>query len=201
MKRALSLVLGLSLLGLTIFLGFEAISNPSSIIWFGLSAAILAPTGIAAIGYTFSAEDRKTLKQLSKVPEIETLIQEAKDQQEKIRLLEKERAHIKEIVEFESRRQALLQRKQSIEKDGFRILDELRQIDSELESLNINIESSPAAEQVQLLHERLEARREGDQIIRLGTRQYRLNRDLILALPFGRLWLALFRMIETSSRH
>lgn len=198
MKRVLSLVFGLSLLGVVVFLGFKVSSNPSFVIWFGLSAAILAPIGMKAISYTFSIGDREIFKQLSKVPETKTLIREAKSQEEKVRLLEGERTRIEEVVQFESCRQALLERKESLEKDGVRILDELRDVDLELEALNINIESTPAAQQVKLLHERLQARRKGDLIIRIGTSQYRLDRDLVFALPFdmGRLLLAYFRMVE-----
>jgi hypothetical protein len=101
-KRILTLLIGLGLLGVVVYLGLIARSDQSYVVWFGIAAAILAPTGLAAIGYSLSAGNRQVLERFSKVPEIERLIGEAKSQEEKIRLLEQERARLIEIVELEA---------------------------------------------------------------------------------------------------
>ena len=56
---------------------------------------------------------------------------EARTQEEKIQLLEEERLRLADIVPFESRRQAILDRIDSLERDATRILDELAFLDKE----------------------------------------------------------------------
>jgi Tfp pilus assembly protein PilN len=57
---------------------------------------------------------------------------EARTQEEKIQLLEEERLRLADIVRFESRRQAILDRIDSLERDATRILDELAFLDKEV---------------------------------------------------------------------
>jgi hypothetical protein len=71
-----------------VWLGLKTTSDAAFVVWFGLASAILAPTGIAMIGYAITGGQREVLQRLSKVPEIDKLISEAKTQEERIRLLE-----------------------------------------------------------------------------------------------------------------
>ncbi|AFY37488.1 hypothetical protein Lepto7376_1120 [[Leptolyngbya] sp. PCC 7376] len=77
---------------------------------FGISAAIVAPIGLTLLGYTISRDDSEMINNLSKVPEIEKLINQAKTEEEKIQVLEEERAKLTEIIRIEARRQATLDR-------------------------------------------------------------------------------------------
>ena len=106
---------------------------------------------------------------------------------------------IKDIVQFEARKQALLEKKDLLERDADRILDELKLIDSEINSLGINTESSNVAEQVRLLYDRLQAKRKGDVFINFGTYQYRISREIIASIPFGAFFLAYFNLANKIS--
>lgn len=199
LKRFLLVVLGLVLLGIVIYLGLRATSEPAFVVWFGLAAAIFIPGSIAAIRYAFTAKERKMLQELARVPVIDKQIRRSKNLEEQIRQLEEEKVQIAEVTRLESRRQTLLERKKSLEEDGSRILYDLQAIDLEIRDLDVYIQSSPATQQVKELYERLQARRRGDVVIRWGSRYYRVDRDLILGLfPLGtgRLVLAYFRLLE-----
>ena len=198
--RAFWIIIGFALLGIVGFLGIQAASDNRYIVWFGLAAALLAPGGIASISYAFSSGSRDTLARLERIPEIEKLIEEAKTQEEKIRLLEEERERLVEAIELETRKQALTARKDSLETDAVDILGELEAIDNELSTLDAEIEISSAQDAVQILNERLVARRRGDIVIRLGTRHFYLNRNLILSLPMGRFLLFNLQVAESLMR-
>jgi hypothetical protein len=182
-KRILSLLLGVGLIALVVWLGLKTRNDQSLVIWFGLASAILAPTGFAAIGYSLTASNRQVLERLSKVPEIEHLITAAKTQEEKIGSLERERARLLEVVEFEARKESLSRRKGSLEQDGSRILNELEAIDAELSSLKII--SGPVTEEIRRLQARIRARQEGDLVFRIGSRHFLLKREIFIGLPYG----------------
>lgn len=184
-KRILSLLLGIGLIAVVVYLGLRARNEQAFVIWFGLAAAILTPIGLTAIGYSLSAGNRQVLERLSKVPEIERLISEAQSQEEKIRLLAQERSRLIEIVELEARKQSLITRKESLEQDSIRILKELEAIDEELSEVDINVESSPVTEEIRRLQDRINARREGDLIFRFGSRRFIVRRSMLFNLPFG----------------
>lgn len=193
-KRVLTLLLGLGLIAVVVYLGLTARNDQSFVIWFGLAAAILTPIGLAAIGYALSAANRQVLERLSKVPEIDRLISEANSQEEKIRLLEQERSRLVEIVELEARKQSLLMRKESLEHDAVRILKELQAIDEEISDNAINIESSSATEEIRRLQARINARRAGDLIVRFGSRRFIIRRSMFSNLPLGGLTFEYFKM-------
>lgn len=196
-KKIAVLTMGLALLALVVWLGFRASEDNTYILFFGLASAILAPLGITVISYAFSGRERETLQRLEKVPEIAKLIEQAKTQEEKIRVLEQQRDQLTQIIQLESRRQALLATKESLEARGVDILEQLDAVEAELPILEASITSSPASEHIQRLHERLQARRRGDLVIRIGSRYYSLDRDLILSVPMGRFLLGYLRMMQS----
>ena len=154
---------------------------------------------MAQIASIFNRWDSEIITRLAKVPEIERLVNEARTQEEKIQLLEEERLRLADIVRIESRRQAILDRIDSLERDAFRILDELTFLDKEVIVLDDNVRKSPASSEIRRLRERVKARNDGDVIIRLGARSYRIDRDIVKALPFGlgNSLLAYFRIVES----
>ena len=183
--RIASPLLGLALLALVIWLGIRSADDSSYVIWFGLASAILAPVGLAAIGLAFRGKDQEVLRELSSVPEIQELIARAETEQERVELLEQERQRLVEIVRFESRRQALEERRALLHDDATRVLAALVAVDQEAASLRLNFESSAALPEVQALAERLEARRQGKVVIRIGQRFVAIDPDLFRALPLG----------------
>ena len=200
MIRFLIAIVGFGLIGLVVWLGFAANSDNSFVIWFGLAAAILAPTGIAAVSYTFSSDSRQTLAKLEKVPEIQKLISAAQSQEEKIQLLEQEKEQLITAIEIESRKHALQARLADLEASSFEMLNELQAVDKELQEIDSEIENSKAAEIVENLNNRLSARRRGDIVLRLGNRSLTLNRNLILSLPLGRFLLFYLQYIESIQK-
>lgn len=199
LRKAFSLIMGIFLIGATILLGIQSGKDSRFVVWFGLASAIAAPLGLAQLASIFNRWDSEIITRLTKVPEIEKLMHEARTQEEKIQLLEEERLRLADIVRFESRRQAILDRIDSLERDATRILDELAFLDREVVIFDENVGKSPASSEIRQLRERVKARNDGDVIIRLGARSYRIDRDIVKALPFGlgNSILAYFRIAES----
>jgi hypothetical protein len=199
LRKAFSLIMGIFLIGATILLGIQSGKDSRFVVWFGLASAIAAPLGLAQLASIFNRWDSEIITRLAKVPEIEKLMNEARTQEEKIQLLEEERLRLADIVRFESRRQAILDRIDSLERDATRILDELAFLDREVVIFDQNVGKSPASSEIRQLRERVKARNDGDVIIRLGARSYRVDRDIVKALPFGlgNSILAYFRIAES----
>lgn len=185
-SRLASAALGVLLLTGVVLLGVQATRDDGSVIWFGIAAAIAAPIGIAALGYTLRGSNRQLLHELSKVPDIERLIHQAKSYEEKVALLEEERGRLVEAVQTEARREALLQRKDYLEQEGRRILDELAAVDAELVGVEQEARESEATAEISELYDRLRRVRRGDLVLRVGSRYVIINRDLLLTLPMGR---------------
>jgi len=131
LRKASSLIVGIFLLAATILLVIQSGKDSLFVVWFGLASAIASPLGLAQFASIFNRWDSEIITRLAKVPEIERLVNEARTQEEKIQLLEEERLRLADIVPFESRRQAILDRIDSLERDATRILDELAFLDKE----------------------------------------------------------------------
>lgn len=202
LRKIIAALLATGLITGTICLGIRSGKDNRFVVWFGIASATAAPVGLALFGYAISRTDGKLIQRLAKVPEIERLIEQAKSQEEKLRVLEAEHVRLAEIVKFESRRQAALDRIDNLERDAIRILAELDSLNEELRLLDEQIGESSASEEIRRLRERVKAREDGDVILRLGTRVYRIDRDIIKALPFGlgNPLLAYFRIAESLEK-
>ena len=181
-KRITATLIGISLLILVYYLGVKSVQDTNYVLWFGLASAIAAPIGLGLIGYSIKRQD--VLSELAKVPEIEKLTKEAKSQEEKIALLAKERANLAEIIKLESRRQALINRKELLENDGARIFEEIRLVEQEMKQLQITTEESIVTKELKMLHERIKAKEKGNIIIRIGSREFTLDRRFTYSFPF-----------------
>ena len=86
----------------------------------------------------------------------------------------------------------------SLEGDAVRILAEPKNLDRELILIDEQVGESAISEEIRRLRERIKAREDGDVILRLGSRVYRIDRDIIKALPFGlgNPLIAYFRIAE-----
>jgi len=184
-RKIIAALIATALIAGTVYLGIRSGKESYFVVWFGIASAIAAPVGLALFGYAISRSNGEVIQRLAKVPEIEKLIEQAKTQEEKIQILEAERSRLAEIVKLESRRQAALDRIDSLERDAIRILSELESLDGELKLLDEQVGESAASEEIRRLRERLKAREDGDVILRIGSKFYRIDRDIIKALPFG----------------
>ena len=197
-RKIISALIGTGLITGTVYFGIQSGKDNRFVIWFGIASATAAPVGLNLFNYAlFSRSDRKIIQQLAKVPEIERLIQPAKTQEEKIQVLEAERSRLAEIVKIESRRQAALDRINSLDGDAVRILAELENLDRELILIDELVGESAISEEIRRLRERIKAREDGDVILRLGSRVYRIDPGFITALPLlGNALIVSFRIAE-----
>ena len=80
-----------------------------------------------------------------------------------------------------------------MEGDAVRILAELENLHRELILIDEQVGESAISEEIRRLRERIKAREHGDVILRLGSRVYRIDRDIIQALPLlGNPFIAYF---------
>lgn len=191
-------ILALAILAGVVQLGILSGVSPEYVVWFGIASAIAAPVGLSLLSYALAHSDSDLIQQLAKVPEIERLVAEAKTQEEKARVLQAEQTRLAEVIRFESRRQATKDRIESLERDAVRILGELDNLDAEARSLEEAIGQSVVSEEIARLRERVRSRDRGDIQLRFGAKVYRIDRDIIKALPFGlgNIVLAYLRFVE-----
>jgi hypothetical protein len=105
LRRVIGPIVGLVFLGVVVYLGVRSASDTKFVPWFGLAAAVLAPSGVALIFEAGRSREARTLEDLRSVPEIDALVARAGTAQERLKLLERERQKLDEIVRIEARRQ------------------------------------------------------------------------------------------------
>ncbi|MEL7079354.1 MAG: hypothetical protein AAFY50_03355 [Cyanobacteria bacterium J06648_1] len=74
LKKIISALVAVVLIGITIYLGALSINDSNFVVPFGLACAIAAPTGLTLLGFVISGSNDEIVQQLAKVPEIEKLI-------------------------------------------------------------------------------------------------------------------------------
>jgi hypothetical protein len=195
-------VVAVALLAGVVCLGINSKDHRELIVWFGIASAIVAPTGFSLLRYAFGPPMSKTIQELGKVPEIRELVEKAKTQEEKVKLLEGELSRLDEIVKLESRRQTARDRVESLERDGVRIVRELDALDRELQLFDEQIGQSAVSQEIQSLRERLRAREKGDIFLTFGKRVYHLDRSVFTSMPLGigYLYLVYFELLKLLSR-
>lgn len=198
--RLLTFLFGLLLLSGVSWLGYLSGSDPKIIPWFGIAAAIAAPLGLTALAYGIKGRKEKVLDDLKKVPEIQRLIVEAKTREEQLRILEAEHNKLSSIIASESRRQTLESRRVSIEDEARRLVQEADAIDKELLLLNNNAEKGLISRaSIEELSKLIRARTKGDIILRFGSRNFIIERDLFLAIPGGSFFYNYMRLLQYIS--
>lgn len=130
MKRVISAILGILLIGIVIYLGVKSGSDSRFVVPFGLTSALVAPLGISALGYSIRKED-PTLKKLALVPEIDSLIEKAETEAQKIKRLKREKEELLNYIQNETKRIALEERRKILETDIKRVLHEYQKVNIE----------------------------------------------------------------------
>ena len=199
MKRVFFSLIGLILIVTDVWLYFKAQSEGGLyLLLFGVGSAIFVPVGVGLITYAFGDKQREAVKKLTKIPEIEELIERAETQEQKIEILKDEYTKLQTTIQSESERLALTTRKEELEKNAKRILEELSVIEIELQVFNESVKGVPAKE-VQKLRERIQAKRSGDLIIRIGTSQFLIEREQIIHTPVFGFWLyTILKLLDSS---
>jgi hypothetical protein len=197
LKRFIATLVAMGHLTGVIYLGILSGQDSKFVVWFGIASAIAAPIGLSLLAYALRRSDDGLIQRLAKVPEIGQMIENAKTQEEKIRLLERERSRLAELIRLESRRQVVSDRIETLRQDAIRMIQEFEGLERESHDLGNEIGDSAVSEEMQRLRERLRARERGDVVLTLGGRTYRIDRDIIKAFPMGgNLLLAGFRLLE-----
>ena len=199
MKRIFFSFIGLILIVSDVLIYFKAQSEGGVyLLLFGVGSAIFVPVGVGLITYAFGDKQREAVKKLTKIPEIEELIERAETQEQKIEILKDEYTKLQTTIQSESERLALTTRKEELEKNAKRILEELSVIDIELQDFNESVKDVPAKE-VQKLRERIQAKRSGDLIIRIGASQFLIEHDQIIHMPFFGYWFyTILKLVDSS---
>ena len=200
-KKLGFVVLGLLMLTAVVLLGFQATRNTSYVVWFGLASVVLAPFALNVIVHASKMDDQLLFRQLLKVPQIDTLIQQVRTQEEEIRLLDMERERLSEVIQVEARRQTLIAQLGSLEKRMAEALTEHKAVTDELELIGVTIEASPVLKEARRLQERIKARKKGRVIVvKFRGRELAFpEKEFSSALP-DTLMLLWLRSIEARQR-
>lgn len=156
MKRFISAIIGMILIGIVIILGIKSADSNTYLIMFGVASAIVAPVGLSALGYSIKKEDA-ALKKLAMVPEIGSLIEKAETEKEKIKRLNRERIELINYIKIESQRTAFLERKKMLETEAVRISNEYRTVLKELEIIGyVEVNKEKISPEIEHLYEIVE---------------------------------------------
>ncbi len=152
MKRIISAVIGFCLIGVVIYLGIKSGSDNRYIVPFGLTSVLIAPLGLSALGYSVKRKD-DTLQKLSKISQIDVLIEQAETEEEKIERLRKEKDVLLDYIKKETTRISKIERKKILEADAKRILDEYKQVINEITAMsNDETDLENVSEEIQELY-------------------------------------------------
>jgi hypothetical protein len=171
-RRFLALGLAGAFIGVSVYLGIRAAADPGFVIWFGLATAILAPAAFQLIAIALVPTDTTLMRRLSSVPRIEELMAQAETEQERVRVLEDERARLAEIIRLEARRESLAQRHEGLLEDAARLLVDLETVEAEQAALSHEVGDGAALPEIEALRGRLAARRRGDLVLSFRGREY-----------------------------
>ena len=131
-----------------------------------------------------SIKTESTINELSKVPHIKKLIEEAKTEEEKIKVLEEEKEKLVEHIEIESKRMFLIKRLEDLDerlKDGYKrltpLLNEIEIHEKELKQINDSYSSSISLKEIEKIRDRIEAKREGKLFLKIGKKEFEINTE------------------------
>lgn len=152
MKRIISAIIGVFLIGIVIILGIRSDDDNRYIVPFGLTSALIAPMGLSALGYSIKRKD-ETLQKLAQVSQIDELIEQAETEAEKIKRLNKEKDALLDYIKNETKRISKIERKKILEADAKRILDEYKLVVGELSAMpNCEVNLDNVSEEIKELY-------------------------------------------------
>ena len=196
-SKIILIIFGLLSFFIVIYLGIQASTNSSYVVWFGLSSALLAPAGFTLITLAFRNNNDKLLQQLSKIPEISVLIEKAQTQEEKIKALELERQSLEDAIKYETLRSVLIEKKSNFELEAEKLLMNLDDIEDKLSKLDVEIENTEHPEIIQKLREKIRLREQNNIITNLFDRDIIINVEKIRIIPFiGEFAVAYLKLIQ-----
>ena len=147
----------------------------------GVSISIALAISFFQVGRSIKTE--AILNALSKVPQIEKRIDEAKTTEEKIKVLEEEKEKLLEYIEIESKRMFLIKQLEDIDerlKDG---LNEIDILEKELKQINDSYSSSISIKEIEKIRDRIEAKKEGKLFLKIGKKEYEIATEYLIPFP------------------
>ncbi len=190
MKKILGLIACVILLGGVLFLAVISYTQPWYIVPYGIACAFFPQLIFTIIGVLFVRDDKKVLRQLAKVPEIQSLINKATSTEERIKVLEEERKNLDEVINFEAKRRTLLAQKEIYEVEGNKVLNELSRIDGDLSILES--QKNEKSEVTKKLLARIA--NEKDLVLVLGSRKIVFSEEFFYKR--GILGFFIFKLVE-----
>lgn len=203
---SIPILIGVLLIGTSIWLFFLAKNDNTYLLLFGLGTAILIPLGISLIGYGSSYKSREVtneLRNLTKVGKIETLLKEAKSKEEELEIIKKAYSDLEKNLRFNSERMALEIRRERIINHSKEMFTELKNIENKIGKIDNNLKDSKLPLEVQLLRERV--MKDKIVIIRGGKNTYKINKDDIpnsffFPISFKDIFFELLKRIENIQK-
>lgn len=169
MKRIISAIIGIFLIGVVIYLGLKSGDDNKYIVPFGLTSALIAPMGLSALGYSIKRKD-DTLQKLAKISQIDELIEQAETEEEKIKRLKKEKDVLLDYIKNETKRISQIERKKILEADAKKILNEYKEVVEELNAMsNMEIDLENVSEEIQELYNIQGKVSNEEQVVEQGT--------------------------------
>ncbi|QYA26906.1 hypothetical protein G3I01_15845 [Gramella sp. MT6] len=152
------ILIGLILIGLSIWFFFLAKNDNAYLLLFGLGTAIFMPISISLFQYAASYRKRNVnqkLSELSKIADIKDLLDKTKSTEEQLEILKNEYKNLEKNIRYNSEKIALELRRDDLIRKAKETLRELESIDEELIHINANLEKYNVPLEVQLLRERV----------------------------------------------
>lgn len=182
-KKICFFLLGITLIGFVIFLGFKSVENSYYVVWFGLACALVAPVGLSCISKILNSRNNMMLQQLFKVSQIEAMVQEAQTQEEKIKQLEMQLKSISATVKNETLKHAALERRAHLLHEAEHILHELEKVDIEMQRIVISSDEERQSNQIiDQLYQRLDVEGNNQRAVTLLSILYEYSSVGSLAL-------------------
>lgn len=195
MKILLFLV-GLASVLLIVYSGYYTVDHPNFVVWFGLITALGAPLAFELILYPFNSTDKNILKNFSKVTQIEALLQQAFESEEKVKNLEKKRSDLEQLIAFESKRRTLIAQREIYVMQGKEALLKIQELNTSLNTLLAEKQEIPV--ELQPLLEEMERMEATDIVYLLGNETFVLKKKYFDHLPlYGN---ALYNVIKMGSK-
>ena len=126
------------------------------------------------------SEIESTINKLSKIPNLEKMVKQAKTEEEKIKILEKEKENLLEYIEIESRRMFLKKRLEDLDEklvESYKILtptlNEINLMENELENINDTYSTSISLKEIEKVRQKIEDKH-GKNIIRFGQMEFEI---------------------------
>jgi hypothetical protein len=191
--KILSFLIGVVLIGLIVYIGNYTTNHPLFITWFGVITAILAPLAFEFLFYPFRVKDKKLIKELAKVPQIEKLLQEANNNETKVKYLKKQELELDKLISYETKRRTLIAEKEIYVLQGEEALKKIEKINEILELLtNEKLEMPESLKP--LLHE-IEKIESTDIIYVINNNNFVIKKKYFELFPFyGHILFEIFKL-------